>query len=144
MLFRTPRGALVVIALAAASVVYAGCGGRPAVAREQRLVQLSQALDAPLASSEESEQNSRLVQQVLEEDVLEGMTRAEVREQLGRGDSCARHPRCAELGFQQDDWFYFVGQMGSGSVSRVPILILGFDSQGRVARTWNLRTHDEP
>lgn len=119
----------------------AGCGGA-SVDREAHLRRLSDAIQAPVSSPDEAAENSRLVQQVVEEGLLEEMTRDEVSAAIGRGDDCSRHPRCAENGFEDDDWFYTVGTMGDGSAGVVPILIVGFDRFGKVTRTWNLRVHE--
>lgn len=119
----------------------AACGGGPQVNRDDTLRRLSDAIQAPVASPEEAQDNSRLVEMVVEEGLLEEMTREEVSSKIGRGDDCSRHPRCAEAGFEDDDWFYNVGQMGEGAAGAVPILIVGFDRFGKVTRTWNLRVH---
>jgi outer membrane protein assembly factor BamE (lipoprotein component of BamABCDE complex) len=96
---------------------------------------------APVASSDDTVRHSQLVENVVEADVLEGMTRDEVRAKIGAGDPCSRHPRCAENEFEEDDWFYTVGEMGESDAAQAPILIVGFDRFGKVHRTWNLRTH---
>lgn len=115
------------------------CG--PPVDRAATLAELKQAIDRPIASSDESAENSRVVQRVVDGDVLLEMNRLEVEEAIGQGDPCSRHPRCAELDFQGDDWFYTVGQMGEGRTGALPLLIVGFDTSGRVVRVWHLFTH---
>jgi hypothetical protein len=97
----------------------------------------------PVQSRQQRKQHSRLVEKALESDALQGMTRTEVKQTIGRGDPCSRHPRCAEHGFAGDDWFYTVGRMGTqgGDPGPLPLLIVGFDRTGRVNRTWNLRVH---
>ena len=127
------------LALAVLSLAV-GCGG-PQINRDDTLRRLSDAIQAPIGSPEEAQENSRLVASVVEEGLLEDMTREEVSSKLGRGDDCSRHPRCAEAGFEDDDWFYSVGQMGEGATGAVPILIVGFDRFGKVTRTWNLSVH---
>ena len=121
-------------------LVAVGCGGA-SVNHDESLRRLSDAIQAPVSSPEEAQQNSNLTELVVEEGMLEDMTREEVSERIGRGDDCSRHPRCAENGFEADDWFYTVGQMGEGSAGAMPILIVGFDRFGKVVRTWNLRVH---
>jgi hypothetical protein len=115
------------------------CG--PPVDRAATLAELKQAIDRPISSSDESAENSRVVQKVVDSDVLLEMTRLEVEEAIGRGDPCSRHRRCADLDFQGDDWFYTVGQMGEGRTGALPLLIVGFDTSGRVVRVWHLFTH---
>jgi hypothetical protein len=129
----------VIVSLAFA-VSLAACGG-PTINVEESMTRLRQAIATPVESSDQSADNSRLVQSMVEEHVFDDMMRDEVEAKIGRGDPCSRHPRCAEQGFEDDDWFYAVGQMGEASVGNVPILILGFDHTGRVVSTWNLTTH---
>lgn len=117
-----------------------GCGGA-SINRDESLRRLSDAIQAPVSSPEEAQENSKLVEQIVQEGLLEDMTREEVSSAIGRGDDCSRHPRCAENEFEDDDWFYNVGQMGEGSAGMVPALIVGFDRFGKVTRTWNLRVH---
>jgi hypothetical protein len=121
-------------------VVLSACGAAP-MSRETALPQLRAAIEKVISSPEESAENSRLVEKILDDTVLHEMFRAELEEAIGRGDPCSRHPRCAEQGFSGDDWFYTVGQMGEGRTGAVPIMIVGFDTSGRVVRTWNLTTH---
>jgi hypothetical protein len=116
-----------------------GCG--PAIDRGSTLAELRQAIARPVSSSDESAENSLIVEKVVENDVLLEMNRLDVEEAIGQGDPCSRHPRCAELDFQGDDWFYTVGQMGEGRTGALPLLIVGFDTSGRVVRVWHLFTH---
>lgn len=121
-----------------------GCGGGAAnVSRDQLYADFRTATDRPLASPAESAENSRVVQRLIEADALSGMTRAEVQQVIGQGDPCSRHPRCQENDFDGDDWFYSVGQVGSGYSGTLPQLIVGFDSSGHVLRVWNLSTHED-
>ncbi|MBW2463482.1 MAG: hypothetical protein JRH11_17660 [Deltaproteobacteria bacterium] len=120
-------------------ITLAGCGAT--MSREEGLPQLRAAIERDISSPEESQENSRLVEAILDNTLLHGMFRAEVEEAIGRGDQCSRHPRCQEHGYDGNDWFYTVGQMGDGRTGALPILIVGFDTSGRVTKTWNLRTH---
>jgi hypothetical protein len=72
--------------------------------------------------------------------MLDGMRRDEIRDALGPGEPCARHPQCGEHGFGPSDSFYSIGSLGSGPAEQAPLLIVGFDHNGRVTRAWNLRT----
>ncbi|MFW6049639.1 MAG: hypothetical protein ACODAU_00615 [Myxococcota bacterium] len=105
--------------------------------RDNLLSNLRGAMNRPVDTEERSRGHSRLVEDVVQSGVLQNMTRGEVAEAIGRGDPCSRHPKCAELGFEGDDWFYQVGAMGG---VQAPILIVGFDHTGQVVRTWNLET----
>jgi outer membrane protein assembly factor BamE (lipoprotein component of BamABCDE complex) len=128
-------------ALAALAAVHlTACGGGATATRAQ-LPELRQAIDEPVESKEANEEHSRLVEAVAEDGVLDGMSRSEVQSALGRGDPCSRHPKCAENGFDGNDWYYSVGRMGEGGPSVRPVLIVGFDRTGQVDRTWNLRVH---
>lgn len=136
------RTAILTLALSSlflGAISLAACGAT--MTREEGLPQLRAAIERPISSPEESQENSRLVEAILDNTLLHGMFRAEVEEAIGRGDQCSRHPRCAEHGYHGDDWFYTVGQMGEGRTGALPILIVGFDTSGRVTKTWNLRTH---
>lgn len=137
---RQPASAIALAFLLAVSFGLAACGAVP-MSREEALPQLRAAIDKSLSTPEDSQENSRLVEKILDDNVLDEMFRHEVEEAIGRGDPCSRHPRCAENGFDDNDWFYTVGQMGEGRTGAVPVLIVGFDTSGRVVRTWNLRTH---
>lgn len=106
--------------------------------RSYLLSSLRQAMERPVESQERSLRHSRLVQDVAEADLLMNMSRSEVRDELGRGDACSRHPRCAQEGFGPNDWVYHVGSDGP---AEIPMLIVGFDSTGHVTRTWYLKTH---
>lgn len=117
------------------------CGGAPSVPRAQSLQELRVAIESPVSSPEVSAENSRLVHQLADDDVLQNIRRHELEEAIGRGEVCSRHPRCGEQGFDSNDWFYRVGQPGGGYAGPVPELIVGFSREGRVDRVWNLRTH---
>lgn len=130
---RVPTLALLAACLATA------CG--PSIPPAQTLQSLSAVMNEPVDDADESAEVSQTVQQAVESDALMDMTRLEVEEVIGRGDPCSRHPRCMEDDFDGDDWFYDVGALGEGYPGPVPILIVGFDREGKVVRVWNLRTH---
>ncbi|MCA9582985.1 MAG: hypothetical protein KC416_14395 [Myxococcales bacterium] len=105
------------------------------------LPRLRAAIGTPVNSPEDAATHSRLTEEALEGGNLQGKSRAEVEGLIGRGDPCSRHPQCEEQGFADGDWFYTVGTLGAAHTA-LPVFIVGFDRQGRVARTWNLRVHD--
>ncbi|MDB4987938.1 MAG: hypothetical protein JWN04_3116, partial [Myxococcaceae bacterium] len=80
--------------------------------------------------------------QVSQDKQLQGLTREEVEEKLGKGDLCSRHPICSERGFDSQDWYYEIGQEGSEYVRHRPSLIVGFSRFGKVERTFVLRAPD--
>ncbi len=131
---------LLLLAAAALALMTTACGGSSINAADT-MAQLRTAIDSPVESSEDGQANSRLVETALEENIFDSMLRQEVQDAIGRGDPCSRHPRCAQNGFEDDDWFYTVGQMGESSTGTLPIMILGFDHTGRVVRSWNMSTH---
>ena len=128
------------VALTVSLLCVAACGGASRGGTDL-LPQLRSAMGQPVDSLEQSKAHSRLVEDALEGNALSGMDRAEVQAAIGRGDECSRHPRCAEQGFQNDDWYYDVGTLGAGG-AQLPVLIVGFDHTGHVTRTWNLRTDE--
>lgn len=116
----------------------AACGPKAPPASET-LPKLRAAIEAPVASPEQNRQNSALVEQIADAGHLLGLSRAELEERVGKGDDCAKHPSCADRGFEDTDWYYEVGKMGEGYVRARPALIVGFDRFGKVMRTYNLR-----
>lgn len=115
------------------------CGGAP-VDHSSSHRNIAEILATPVNSKDQSAEHSRKIEKALEAQAFHGMSRLQVEQAIGKGDPCSRHPRCEEQGFNPDDWFYDGGTMGEGSV-QLPSFILGFDHQGRVNATWNLRTH---
>lgn len=115
------------------------CG--PSIPPAQTLASLAAVMEEPVDDADESARFSQKVQQVVESDALMNMSRPEVEAAIGRGDPCSRHPRCMDNEFDGDDWFYDVGALGQGYPGPVPILIVGFDREGKVVKVWNLRTH---
>ena len=113
------------------------CGGPPPSAQDT-LPRLRNALDEPVSSVEQNKANSDLVVQVSEYKHIDGLTRLEVEEKLGKGAGCSEHPMCKERGFYPDDWYYEVGKEGSSYVRHRPALIVGFNRFGKVDRTFVL------
>lgn len=128
-------------ALISCSLVLLACG--PSIPPDQLLGSLRSAIAEPVDTPEQAAERSRVVQDAVDGDALHGLQRHEVEEKIGRGDPCSRHPRCGELGFDADDWFYNVGALGEGFAGPVPVLIVGFDHHGTVVRAWNLRLHED-
>ena len=118
-----------------------GCGGGSAANAGMNLVELNRAIREPVADPAASQTHSRLVEDVVDSRGLEGLGRVEVRARIGEGEPCRFHPRCLELGFDDDDWYYTVGVAADGFEGTLPLLIVGFDSSGSAARVWHLRVH---
>src|SRR5437762_2205870 len=102
------------------------CAPKAAPASET-LPRLREAIQQPVSSAEQNQQNSALVEQVAEAGYLLGLTREEVEQRVGKGDRCARHPMCSQQGFESEDWYYEVGQMGSSYLRFRPALVVGFN-----------------
>lgn len=124
------------ILIAALSLLACGPTAPPA---SQTLPRLRAALEAPVPSEQKNRENSALVQEIVDNGHVLGLTRLEVEEKLGKGDECRNHELCAEHGFYDTDLYYEVGQTGDIYLRFRPALILGFDRFGKVTRTYNLR-----
>jgi len=126
-------------------VILLSCAGAyasgPSVPATQHIAQLRGATQGPVETRDQNQQNSKLVQEVVDSEALLRLNRHEVAEQLGKGEMCVHHELCAKQGFVQDDWYYDVGQGNEDAVGKRPVLILGFDDHGVVDRTYNLRVH---
>jgi len=119
-----------------------GCAHGPAAT--ETLPKLKDAIESEVATPEQNAENGALVEQVSDRKQLHGLTRAEVRDQLGQGDPCSRHPLCAERGFDPNDWYYEVGRDSAAYTVRYrPALIVGFSRFGKVDRTFVLRAQKD-
>lgn len=128
---------VVLLGGAALSLLLAACGGPPPSAHDT-LPRLKNALHQPVSTPEQNKANSELAIQVSEYKHLEGLTRLEVEEKVGKGADCSEHPMCKERGFYPDDWYYEVGTEGSTYLRHRPALIVGFNRFGKVERTFVL------
>jgi outer membrane protein assembly factor BamE (lipoprotein component of BamABCDE complex) len=132
-----PKLPLVRLAVAAAMAFAISCGPPPPSAQDT-LPRLKNALDEPVSTPEQNKANSDLVVQVSELKHIEGMSREDVEQKLGKGSPCSEHPMCTERGFYEDDWYYEIGTQGSNYVRHRPALIVGFNRFGKVDRTFVL------
>jgi hypothetical protein len=108
-------------------------------ARQQRQ-RLRDAMGTSVDSRAERDEQSRLLADIVATGALDGLNTSELRAALGPGQAC-RTDLCDAQGFDESDWFYDIGHAGSPDVKQVPVLIVGFDSRGRVARVFTLTTH---
>jgi hypothetical protein len=108
-------------------------------ARQQRQ-RLRDAIGTRVGSREQRDDQSRLLADIAATGALDGLNSSELRAALGPGQAC-RTDLCDAQGFKDSDWFYEIGRAGSPDVEQVPVLIVGFDSRGRVARVFTLTTH---
>ncbi len=122
-------------------IICAACGATSDVSQKEWLRRLSDTINSRVDSREANQQNSRTVDQALDEDALKNMMRFEVKRALGSGQACGQHPKCQELGFQSDDLYYTVGEGDETKIGKRPMIIVGFDHEGNVVRVWNLRIH---
>lgn len=105
--------------------------------RPSTLTRLRSAIDEEVSGAVVLEDHNQLVEDVVSTSVLEGMYESELQEALGRGDECGVRPLCSEHGFRASDWTYEVGrQAGDPALPAGPTLIVGFNRQGRVERTY--------
>jgi hypothetical protein len=114
-----------------------GCGPPPPSAQET-LPRLRSAIDEPVSSPELNKQHSDLAILVSDEKHVQGLTRLELEQKIGKGALCSAHPICKERGFYPDDWYYEIGTVGSSYVRHRPALIVGFNRFGKVERTFVL------
>jgi hypothetical protein len=127
---RTSLALLSLLALAA-------CGA--SVDRPGTLRRLRTALDAEVGSPTALEDANQLAEDVGESGVLEGMFQHELQDALGRGTNCGINDLCARHDFRATDWIYELGHApGDPDLPAGPTLIVGFDSTGRVERTFYL------
>jgi hypothetical protein len=129
--------------LAVASSLCGGCASSEAhhVAVAQAREKLRAALQRPVHTRQERDDQSRLLVDVVDNAELERMTLSEVQAALGRGNSCQASELCRDKGFSGDDVYYVVGQAADDKLKQWPTRILGLDPKGYVKRVFALRTH---
>lgn len=111
------------------------CGA--AVDHSATLGRLRTAISAEVTDDTVREDHNRLVEDVANSGALEGMFQREVVDAIGRGQECGTSELCADHDFRPTDWTYDVGHApGDPSLPAGPTLIVGFDSTGRVERTY--------
>jgi hypothetical protein len=121
-------------------LLLACAGGAPSVRPEQLRAELRAALDKPISTRDQRDEQSRLMARVVEQDAFDDFNRGDVRAALGKGRAC-RIELCGEQGFVGSDWYYEIGVAQSEDIKQLPVLIFGFDPRDRVARVWTLTTH---
>lgn len=120
----------------------AACATPATLPPAQWRARIREAMGQQVQTREQRDEYSRMLAQAVEEGALDDLNRHQVRAAFGPGQSCGHYPICGELGFAADDWHYSIGQMGDEKTVKVlPVLLLGFDSKGRVARVWTRTTH---
>jgi hypothetical protein len=125
--------------LLACSLACASQSDQMAVAQARD--KLRDALNRPVHTREERDDQSRLLLDTVEHAELERMTLSEVQAALGLGNACQASVLCSAQGFTGDDVYYVVGQAEDNRIKQMPTLILGFDPHGHVKRVFTLRTH---
>lgn len=131
------RSGLVRIALVAPFSVLVACPA--AVDRAGTLQRLRAALEQEVTGNDVLEEQNRLVEDASRSGALEGMFQHELAEALGRGTGCGVNSLCARHHFRPTDWIYELGRTpGDPDLPAGPTLIVGFDSTGRVERTFSL------
>jgi hypothetical protein len=125
--------------LLACSIACASQSDQMAVAQARD--KLRDALNRPVHTRDERDDQSRLLLDTVEHAELERMTLSEVQAALGLGNACQASELCSRQGFSGDDVYYVIGQAEDDSIKQMPTLILGFDPHGHVKRVFTLRTH---
>ena len=120
-----------------ALVVVSTTGCPMTMDRPSTLTRLRAAIDEAVEGPTVLEDHNQLVEDIVRSAVFEGMYESQIQESLGRGDDCGVREMCREHGFRESDWTYEVGrQPGDPSLPAGPTLIIGFDRQGHVSRTY--------
>ena len=120
---------------ALASVALVGCP--PAVDRPGTLTRLRGAIHAEVTDVSVLEQHNQVARDTSDSGALEGMFQRELEEAIGRGTECGASHLCAQHDFRGNDWLYELGHApGDDQLAAGPTLIIGFDSTGRVFRTF--------
>jgi len=126
------------------SSLCSGSLGCATTSNRSRIADLRKALDTPIDSETRRQQHNDIARKVVEEGALEGLRRAEVEAQLGRGTVCGGSGVCTERGYMSNDWFYEVGRYDKRAAGRTPVLLVGFDGQGRCSRTHYILAGQSP
>lgn len=127
--------------------VLPGLAGACASAQAHKLAvaqareKLRAALNRPVHTRQERDDQSRLLVDAVDNAELERLSLAEVQAVLGRGHACQASQLCSAQGFTGDDVYYVIGSAQDKALKQLPTLILGFDPHGRVQRVFALRTH---
>lgn len=118
-------------------VIAPACGARPN--HTATLASLHDAMTAEVSDAEVLEQHNRLTEDVVNGAALEGLFQRDVVAAIGRGQDCGGRSVCVEHDFRSSDWVYDVGHApGDPGLPAGPTLVVGFDSTGRVDRTFFL------
>jgi hypothetical protein len=129
------------IALAALALVGACSSQSDQLRAAQARDKLRAALNTPVHTREERDDQSRLMVDAVEHAELERMTQSDVQAALGMGNTCQVSDLCSKQGFRGDDMYYVIGQAADDKIKQMPTLIVGFDPHGHVKRVFTLRTH---
>lgn len=109
-----------------------GCG--PSVPRGQVVARVIEAMGASTEEESGLAEANNAARQAVESGAFEGRTMEDLTAELGRGEDCGSRPLCSQRGFVSSDWTYQLGVRDGFSFG--PVLIFGFDNQGRVQRTF--------
>lgn len=118
----------------------AGCASGPTLPAAEWQARLRSALQAEVSTVAQSQEQSRLLQQALDDGALDNLNRGDVQAAIGKGMAC-RKELCKKHGFTDGDWYYELGVVQGEQVKQLPVLIVGFDHKDRATRIWNLTTH---
>jgi len=93
--------------------------------------QLQSAMTATIGDDDRDQEVTALVQQVIQEELLVGLTIAEIEEKLGPAPLCGDGGWCTFFELATDDRYYEVGRLPDGWVGGVPMLVIDLDDSGQ-------------
>lgn len=124
------------------ALAVAGCAGASSdVKPEQWRSRLRAAMGTEIETRDQRDELSRVLIDAVDAGVLDRLTAPEVQAAFGSGLLCDGYELCARQGFQGSDWYYLIGHAVNDDLRQLPVLIVGFDTHGRVSRVYTLRTH---
>lgn len=126
-----------------AALLFAGaCAGSGSDVRpEQWRSRLRGAMETEVATREKRDELSRVLVDAADGGALDRLTQPEIEAAFGPAIACEGYELCSKQGFRSSDWYYLIGRAASDDIQQLPVLIIGFDPHGRVARVYTLRTH---
>lgn len=98
---------------------------------DELLAEVRASMSRTIASSADDQAVTELTQRVISEGLLVGQTTAEIEAKLGPSLPCGDGGWCTFFELRASDRYYEVGTVGDGFAGGTPMLLLGFDENGR-------------
>lgn len=125
----------VVFTLLCLSACNRGSDGEGATSPSDDVMQqLQAAMTATIDNDARDREVTQLVQRAIREQLLVGLTIAEIEEKLGPSQPCGDGGWCTFFDLAPDDRYYEVGTLPDGWVGGVPMLILDIDEANRCSQ----------